>query len=291
VKDKAPSERTILAWCDGKTPVEPIWADGDRGLLGNDQKGRTQRQTMALKGVRYRLYAHLRFRRELGEATTYDAQFRRRASQGKCFYQPYLGCREFPAYFELLDAGVQHSSPYAFDLDIGWGEDETGTAYGLAILPIVAPARNGGRGLKPELRVRRGVQLGVAPARNGGRGLKHHVERVGLSREQVAPARNGGRVKSEGLLSKQVFELLCRNVRRFQNLLQGSRLDGVVAGNNHEMFIVGHGDMFAFAQYIEADAGEGSHDAFMRDLWQLRHTLTSTVLNFFRRFRSSMLWR
>lgn len=120
VKDKVPSERTILAWRDGKTPVEPIWADGDRDLLGSDQKGRTQRQTMALKDVRYRLYAHLHFRGEAGETTTYDAQFRRRASQGKCFYQPYLGCREFPAYFELLDAGVQHSPPYAFDLDIGW---------------------------------------------------------------------------------------------------------------------------------------------------------------------------
>lgn len=120
VKDKVPSERTILAWRDGKKPVEPIWADGDRDLLGSDQAGRTQRQTMALKDVRYRLYAHLHFRGEASEAATYDAQFRRRASHGKCFYQPYLGCREFPAYFELLDAEVQRTPPYALDLDIGW---------------------------------------------------------------------------------------------------------------------------------------------------------------------------
>jgi hypothetical protein len=49
--------------------------------------------------------------------------------------------------------------------------------------------------------------------------------------------------------------------------------------------------MFAFAEDIEAGAFEGSHDAFMRDLRQLGHTLTSTVRNFLRRFRSSMLSR
>lgn len=120
VKDKAPSERTILSWRDGKAEIEPMWADGDRDLLGSDQKGRTQRQTMALKDVRYRLHAHLTFRGDAGEAQTYDAQFERRASQGKCFYQPYLGCREFPAYFELLDPGIEHAPPYALNLDIGW---------------------------------------------------------------------------------------------------------------------------------------------------------------------------
>ena len=120
VKDKAPSERTILAWRDGTKAIEPIWADGDRDLLGSDQKGRTQRQTMALKDVRYRLYGHLHFRGNVSEAATYDTQFERRASQGKCFCQPYLGCREFPAYFELVDAEVQHIPPYAMYLDIGW---------------------------------------------------------------------------------------------------------------------------------------------------------------------------
>ncbi len=57
------------------------------------------------------------------------------------------------------------------------------------------------------------------------------------------------------------------------------------------MLIVGHRDVVAFAEDIESCALEGSHDAFMRDLWELRHTLTLTVLNFFRRLRSSMLSR
>jgi hypothetical protein len=49
--------------------------------------------------------------------------------------------------------------------------------------------------------------------------------------------------------------------------------------------------VFVFAKDVEAGSFEGSHDAFMRDLRQLGHAPTSTVLNFFKRFRSSMLSR
>ena len=120
VKDKAPSERTILAWKSGKSKIEPLWADGDRDLLGTDQKGRTQRQTMALKDIRYRLYAHIFFRGNEQDAKTHDSQFERRASHGKCFYQPYFGCREFPAYFELIENGFNRQPPITLDLDLGW---------------------------------------------------------------------------------------------------------------------------------------------------------------------------
>jgi CRISPR-associated protein Cas5d len=120
VKDKAPGERTILAWMEGKQPVEPLWADGDRDSLGTDQKGRTQRQTMALQGVRYRLYAHMRFRTEPRDIRELNEQFARRARMGKCFYQPFLGCREFPAYFEPVDETSLPKNPISLDLDLGW---------------------------------------------------------------------------------------------------------------------------------------------------------------------------
>lgn len=120
VKEKAPSPRTILQWADGKEEPAPIWADGDRDLLGTDQKGRTQRQTMALKDVAYYIYAKIcpwhGFEQKL---SALEAQFRRRASQGKCIYQPYLGCREFPAYFELVEHWGQLQSPIDWSLDIG----------------------------------------------------------------------------------------------------------------------------------------------------------------------------
>ena len=33
----------------------------------------------------------------------YNAMFERRASKGQCFTQPYLGTREFSAYFRLVN--------------------------------------------------------------------------------------------------------------------------------------------------------------------------------------------
>ncbi len=136
VKDKAPTERTILAWRDGRCEIEPIWADGDRASLGTDQKGRTQRQTMALKEVHYRLHAHMCARWESQDLRAMDAQFERRARRGQCFYQPFFGCREFPAFFALVEAEQPKTPPLALDLDLGWmlydvfdlGQDNNGNA-------------------------------------------------------------------------------------------------------------------------------------------------------------------
>jgi CRISPR-associated protein Cas5d len=83
----------------GDADPEPFWADD----MDDEQNGRTQRQTMALKAVRYRLYGHMRFRSQQVNPKEFDEQFVRRARQGKCFYQPYFGCREFPAYFALVE--------------------------------------------------------------------------------------------------------------------------------------------------------------------------------------------
>ena len=120
VKNKAPGEQTVLAWRDGKQPIEPLWADADKAWSGTDQKGRTQRQTMALKNVHYRLYAHLYFRDIAQDIRTFDAQFERRARNGQCFYQPFLGCREFPAFFSLADANQPDCSPIQLDMDFGY---------------------------------------------------------------------------------------------------------------------------------------------------------------------------
>jgi CRISPR-associated protein Cas5d len=119
VKEKV-SVAAVEQWAKGRKPPEPIWADGDRDLLGSDEKGRTQRQTMALRNVRYRLHATIRpwpgFERQL---VAFEAQFRRRAEAGKCFYQPYLGCREFAAYFELREAAAAGPAPVLWSADLG----------------------------------------------------------------------------------------------------------------------------------------------------------------------------
>ena len=76
---------------------------------------------MALKQVRYRLTARLvpkpAFR---AQQTAMNSQFQRRARAGKCFQQPYLGCREFPAFFEYLeDPETAVTPPFAIDQSLG----------------------------------------------------------------------------------------------------------------------------------------------------------------------------
>ena len=75
-------------------------ATGDDG-----NKGRTQRQTVMLKNVRYRITA--RIVRQVGTSSTQEQLYEqaiRRIHSGKCFYQPSLGLRECTAYFEESDA-------------------------------------------------------------------------------------------------------------------------------------------------------------------------------------------
>jgi CRISPR-associated protein Cas5d len=121
VKNKAPSERVIQSWISGEKSVKPIIADGTKDELGTDQEGRTQRQTMALKNVRYRLHAQIRPWPGYEERLQgLEAQFRRRAAGGKCIYQPYMGCREFPAYFELIENETPLASPVEVNMDIGY---------------------------------------------------------------------------------------------------------------------------------------------------------------------------
>lgn len=104
VKDRVPGNAVLNKWIKGTAPPQPLWADGGKEELGTDQKGRTQRQTMALKNVRYRLTARIIPKPEFSaEQAAMNSQFQRRARAGKCFQQPYFGCREFPAFFEYLD--------------------------------------------------------------------------------------------------------------------------------------------------------------------------------------------
>ena len=111
VKEKA-SATLAQRWMTGEAEPRPIIADATEM-----SHGRTQRQTMALQNVRYRLHARiLPWPGHERKLPGFEAQFRRRASQGKCVYQPYFGCREFPAYFEPANCGKQ---PVPWDQDLG----------------------------------------------------------------------------------------------------------------------------------------------------------------------------
>lgn len=67
---------------------------------------RQQRAGLFLRNVAYRIHADLEFFLERdpdAQFAKYSEMFERRASRGQCVNQPYLGCREFAAYFRLVN--------------------------------------------------------------------------------------------------------------------------------------------------------------------------------------------
>ena len=120
-KEKA-SEQAIQKWIKGTSEPEPIMADADASYWGTDQRGRTQRQTMALRDVRYRLTARVIPRPGFDNRVQgIESQFRRRAAQGKCVWQPSFGCREMPAYYELVEIDAPLARPCEeINMDLGW---------------------------------------------------------------------------------------------------------------------------------------------------------------------------
>lgn len=97
--------------------VSELYIDGEKGY-------RDQRNTLLLKDVHYRIWAKLEFIPKWKRKDTrnplideeeanllrrdenpgkYNAMFERRARKGQCFNTPYLGCREFSAYWKFVD--------------------------------------------------------------------------------------------------------------------------------------------------------------------------------------------
>jgi CRISPR-associated protein Cas5d len=113
VSAKAPSDRTISSWMKGTKEPEPIIADSP--------SRRQQRQTMAVRHPRVRIHAHIVPRPGAEkELKGLNEQFLRRARAGKCAWQPYLGCREFVAFFRLVEDLAAEPDPVDFSQDLGW---------------------------------------------------------------------------------------------------------------------------------------------------------------------------
>lgn len=85
----------------------PIFVEDDR----------TQRQTVVLRDVRYRITAEIVPQSDYhGTVQQLYDQAIRRIRSGKCFYQPSLGLREFVCYFG--EPTVQEPIPDSLDLGI-----------------------------------------------------------------------------------------------------------------------------------------------------------------------------
>jgi CRISPR-associated protein Cas5d len=80
---------------------------------------RQQRAALILRDVCYGIEAHFEY---TGDNDKRDGKhldvFNRRAQNGQCFAQPYLGCREFTAFFQTVDEFPP--SPLDGARDLGW---------------------------------------------------------------------------------------------------------------------------------------------------------------------------
>lgn len=111
--------------------VKSAMAAGTGTLALHVEDNRQQRAGLFLRDVRYRLHAHFEMTDKAGEGDTpakFAAMFERRASQGQCFNQPYLGTREFSCSFRLLDPEVE---PFVPPEDLGGQRDLGWTLYDL----------------------------------------------------------------------------------------------------------------------------------------------------------------
>ncbi len=86
---------------------------------------RQQRATIALRDVAYVIEAHFDLTEKANgddSPAKHQEMFTRRAAKGQCFHRPCLGCREFTADFELVEAAMpRHELPDdQRNRDLGW---------------------------------------------------------------------------------------------------------------------------------------------------------------------------
>lgn len=70
---------------------------------------RQQRSSLILKDVCYLIKAHIELtsKAEDQNKIKHYEIFKRRAKNGQCFIQPYLGCKEFSAHFEWIEDMIE----------------------------------------------------------------------------------------------------------------------------------------------------------------------------------------
>lgn len=109
---------------------------------------REQRQTLMLRDVAYVIEAHFDMTERAGErdsAEKHYAMFTKRATKGGSYKQPYFGCREFAAYFELLaeDATIPKSHYDGEDVALGYMLFDINYANGMEPVFFDAHMKNG----------------------------------------------------------------------------------------------------------------------------------------------------
>jgi CRISPR-associated protein Cas5d len=118
-----------------------------RGQLGLYVEGdRQQRAATILRDVAYVIVAHFDIVGGEPNVGKHLDQFNRRARDGRCFQRPYLGCREFPTDFALIEQGqpVPEADPeLRGERDLGYMLHDIDFADGMATRFFRATLRDG----------------------------------------------------------------------------------------------------------------------------------------------------
>jgi len=116
VGSKIPAGKIGAAMRDGSTEGLALYVDGDR----------QQRATTLLKNVAYIIEARVELtakgRTDPAESVQKHLEMaRRRAAKGQYYHHPYLGTREFPCDFALLEGERPTPDPSLMgERDLGW---------------------------------------------------------------------------------------------------------------------------------------------------------------------------
>lgn len=107
-----------------KPNPETVMRDGKPlFFLVDDGDNRQQRAATLLRDVEYIIEAHFEMTEKAGPGDNEGKHldiFNRRARAGQFFHQPCLGCREFPAFFELLEGDPPVSCYAGQTKDLGY---------------------------------------------------------------------------------------------------------------------------------------------------------------------------
>lgn len=108
------------------------WEKSGGGYFPSED--RAQRNTLGLRKVAYIIRADVVLRNGVTDnPAKYRDQFRRRVARGQCYAQPYLGCREFTAWFGEVEPGEVPEEPLTMKLgrmllDLEYKPDASGDA-------------------------------------------------------------------------------------------------------------------------------------------------------------------
>lgn len=112
VKDKVLASKVLSAVNGGKNP-----------LYISTKKTIVQRASILLQDVDYVIEAHFEMTEQATDSDN-PGKFKdiimRRLRKGECYHMPYLGCREFPANFELFEKVDIDTAYPGEDKDLGY---------------------------------------------------------------------------------------------------------------------------------------------------------------------------